>query len=1164
MSNADWARALAAIRLGSGGSAGNVSLKDLQKFAKSQSNMYGSPGSGIHQSTIGSIGSAFKNAGSIALNTLSVPQAMLFTLGSKTVDALTGGKMKSTMGWDEMLGGFSPNYHGYKEIIQQAGEPMGLSKDSALGTWGGLAGDVALDPLWFVAPAKLAKEAGTVAKLADVATKGADAGRFAAGISKDAGTTAVLNKFAMTPTERAIDLNRTSQAISKDAGTTAMLAKFAKTTPFPPVVPSQIGQASKVLKSEKVTLRVEGGGMGISNAAQELGVTRGTKIGDFFIHEVAPRSRKKGGPPAKVRIYRLAQPNRLHSEDQMISVPFTSTRDAEQWLRKRIDEVGGDFNKVEPRMTNLGPNGAPNLHDVGPALDAHRSNIVEQFNGAKNQLGIKFGVGKANPEGGLGLNGANFTVRTPIPLRSNLSLGAIGATDKISGFVKRSPFAKAVNQMSRSAREMQTAARTEQSVTARAMYGLDREQAKLVTMAAALDNASHPGIEGEILLGSESFVPQLKAAGHWTPEMDKALKYAQGRMGAFREMHGISEKTFRALSPGAQKFQREVQNFVDDSLKAGMQSEVVDRKMTKMVRDAVKAKTISKAESSQILGTKKAQQSTRGPYLKQMLDAESKSAKQLDALRGFIGNKTAAGGGRDVARKHESLLNYYTKDQFAAELQKAGVEPQHAHELANQMGAELSRLEKDLYPSKKAGRVAFSTEEIASKPETDLFHILGETDAKAINRELSHGIDQLAVQAGLAHHGKNGKLIFKSKAHEKVYLDATESLKAGPMAGNRGWQKYVKVVGYLKMYITSMQGTHYWGNYTGDWTKVLVEGNLRHWIPPTAGFQLAGTLGGRATKGSRFAKLVSGDPEVMNAPFMELGGHSYSGAEVLWMSHMIGLGKGFAGAEMAQLAHIYEKSEGVFGLRHIQAYARWSARQNHVREDAVRIQTWIKHMESGDDPMTAGLKTIRAHFDYNDMTDFEKNVLRNVILFYTWSRKNIPFQVKGMAQKPGLYNAYGRIEADRPKMANEPDYISALGLIPVPGAGSFNVSAPWADLNKIPTTPQGLKDSVRQNIFGAAAPGLKQALELGFDRNSLTGGPAEKKGDKALFGQSWLDYALHQYNPLTSQGTKIAGNGGSVGGILSDLGNITGAARHVAENPDWAAQMKARQKKAGG
>ena len=1160
MSNADWARALAAIRYGSGGGTGNVSLKDLQKFAKSQSNMYGSPGSGVHQSTIGSIGSAFKNAGTVGLNALSVPQAMLFTLGSKTVDALTGGKMKSTMGWDEMAGGFSPNYHGYKEIIQQVGEPMGLSKDSALGTWGGLAGDVDLDPVLFVGPAQLAKEAGTVAKLADAAIKAPDAGRFAAGISKDAGTAAMLNKFAMTPTEKALDLNRTSRALSNDAGTMAMLKKFAKTTPYPPVAPpSTMGNAADALKSAKVTLRVEGGGKGINVADQQVGRTRGTQIGDFFIHEVAPRSRKKGGPPAKVKIYRLAQPGRLHSEDVALSPNFTSGRDAEKWLRARINEVGGTGPNVEPRLTNLGPNGAPNLHDVPTAFDAHRVSSAEQFNGAKNQLGIKFGIGKANPKGGRGLNGANFTVRTPVPLKANMSLGALGSTGKVSEFFKRTPFAKSVNQQARAANEMQTAAKTEQTVTARAMSGLTHEDAKLVTWAAALDNASHPGIEGQVLAGTDKLVPVLKTAGNWTPEMSLALKYAQGRMGSFREMNAFSDKTFRALSPFAQNFTREVANFVQDSLKAGVENAKIDSRVNTMVKVAVRDRKISKAEADVILGTTEGKGRTRGPYLQQLLDPASRKAKQQDALRGFIGSKTAAPVGRDVARTHETMMNYYTKDEWAAELQSLGVEPTLAHELAKGVDTHLTQLEKTFYKD-KPGQVGFSTESISSKPETDLFHILGESDAKAIHKSLMYSINQTAVMGGFAHAGKDGKLIFTSTAHEKMYNTAVKSLQAGDMASNKGWQKYMGFVSGLKMFMTSAQAVHYMGNATGDYFKALVHGNHRHWGLPTGAFQLAGTLGGRATKGSRFAKLVSGDPKVLDAPFMKIGGNEYSGAEVLWMTHMIGLGKGFAGAEISKMMHIFDKTEGMFGVRHLKQYMRWSARQNHTREDAVRIQTWVRHVESGDDLMTAGLKTIRDHFDYNDLTDFEKNIMRNLILFYTWSRKNIPFQVKAMGSKPGLYNAYGRMEADRPKMANEPDYISALGAIPLPLIGGINISAPWADLNKIPTSLSGARDSIRQNILGGAAPGLKQLLELGYDKNSLTGGAAFKNDPNSLFGSGALDYLLHQYNPVTSQATKIGDQGLSPAGIITDLGNITGLVRRVTENPDWAKQAAARKK----
>ncbi len=41
-----------------------------------------------------------------------------------------------------------------------------------------------------------------------------------------------------------------------------------------------------------------------------------------------------------------------------------------------------------------------------------------------------------------------------------------------------------------------------------------------------------------------------------------------------------------------------------------------------------------------------------------------------------------------------------------------------------------------------------------------------------------------------------------------------------------------------------------------------------------------------------------------------------------------------------------------------------------------------------------------ALFDYQDLSRFERNVLKRVFPFYTWTRKNIPAQLKALVQNP--------------------------------------------------------------------------------------------------------------------------------------------------------------------
>jgi hypothetical protein len=45
-------------------------------------------------------------------------------------------------------------------------------------------------------------------------------------------------------------------------------------------------------------------------------------------------------------------------------------------------------------------------------------------------------------------------------------------------------------------------------------------------------------------------------------------------------------------------------------------------------------------------------------------------------------------------------------------------------------------------------------------------------------------------------------------------------------------------------------------------------------------------------------------------------------------------------------------------------------------------------------------QTRAIHFDYSDLTPFERNVMKNVIPFYTFMRNNLPYQVQMALTQP--------------------------------------------------------------------------------------------------------------------------------------------------------------------
>ena len=99
-----------------------------------------------------------------------------------------------------------------------------------------------------------------------------------------------------------------------------------------------------------------------------------------------------------------------------------------------------------------------------------------------------------------------------------------------------------------------------------------------------------------------------------------------------------------------------------------------------------------------------------------------------------------------------------------------------------------------------------------------------------------------------------------------------------------------------------------------------------------------------------------------------------------------------------------------------------------MNENLARIANYIdgrifKKLSSQD----SRLIVAKFLFDYQDLTTFERNVLRKVFPFYAWTRKNVPLQLENIFKQTGKYTALERIlynlEQDKPQEEFIPDFI---------------------------------------------------------------------------------------------------------------------------------------------
>jgi len=183
-------------------------------------------------------------------------------------------------------------------------------------------------------------------------------------------------------------------------------------------------------------------------------------------------------------------------------------------------------------------------------------------------------------------------------------------------------------------------------------------------------------------------------------------------------------------------------------------------------------------------------------------------------------------------------------------------------------------------------------------------------------------------------------------------------------------------------------------------------------------------------------------------------------------------------------------------------------------ENNARMALFIDRVDKGDSLDDAAMAVKKYLFDYNELTDFERNSMRNLIPFYTWMRKNIPLQLASILKQPGKYHAMsGKLINGFEEVTNDwenipvPDYFQEVTTLRLPRGISrafqdveeilggnrdrlgtpiaapkpvfLKLDFPFADLNILQGdgTALGTIQPTLQNIAASLAPLPKLALE---------------------------------------------------------------------------------------
>jgi hypothetical protein len=173
-------------------------------------------------------------------------------------------------------------------------------------------------------------------------------------------------------------------------------------------------------------------------------------------------------------------------------------------------------------------------------------------------------------------------------------------------------------------------------------------------------------------------------------------------------------------------------------------------------------------------------------------------------------------------------------------------------------------------------------------------------------------------------------------------------------------------------------------------------------------------------------------------------------------------------------------------------------------EDTVRIATFLGGLERGLTVREAATRVAQKHFDYGDLTDFEKTVARRVMPFYTWTARNMPFQAQAIVKAPGKYAHVEAAREEGRKQAGLPvgyeqglnPFEARQGSIPIKVGGKVytaSLAAPFTDLNDVVNFIRHPTGAPLQK-FGEQAGPLKVFGELAFNYSLFYREPIDKAG----------------------------------------------------------------------
>jgi hypothetical protein len=233
---------------------------------------------------------------------------------------------------------------------------------------------------------------------------------------------------------------------------------------------------------------------------------------------------------------------------------------------------------------------------------------------------------------------------------------------------------------------------------------------------------------------------------------------------------------------------------------------------------------------------------------------------------------------------------------------------------------------------------------------------------------------------------------------------------------------------------------------------------------------------------------------------IRVGGQLLNGDDVERLWNMSGANQGFISSEFMEGRNPFLR-----GLNEFSQKREMTGRYAHF------IDTLIKEGKKSNlgaknsvglykIATEAGRRVNKWNINYGDLTPFERNVMKRIMPFYTWTRKAMPLMVESLATRPGRMNLVPQLNRLISNMAGidpsdtselpYPQWLKEAGFARISDGQEPNV---WS----LPLPPQdlarwfgggGTPDSVAKEFLNNINPIAQTLIERGTGRNLYTGG----------------------------------------------------------------------------